>query len=798
MRGFKKAIKYAAAIATAGAMVGAGILAGMAYNLGDLPKPFVNDKGEFDAYVVVGENAATADVVGAITVGAAFAQKAVTQVPVQGASGFVDVTGGVALYDMDNKLELGMNMNEQVTSVGVGDLPFLVSGTIGDKTYKEMISFGDGTIGFANLTDVGNTFYVNTTTGAYTSVVYFNGLDLTKAVGEEINLFGKKMVFGEGSNITNIILYGGTTETTVGAGENTTIQVGDKTVNLKVVGINSNKNSVTFILNGEQYTMNASDPIKEKDGIWFKVKEVYAYDIPSPNGGAKFFFGADKLVLDNSTNTVSINDEDVNNTKVIIDGSGNTIQKISFEVNTTDVLKMGDTFVDPLFGFKLSFLGMDPTEDSSAREIIKVSLEEKDDKDTMSVSFVPKHYESEVKIDLINNESNYLFKLPGQKAEKGDLIYIDKNKIYKVDSIASNSVELINVFSGEKSTYDVINNHIIIDGILYPVNTSDGVKIGSSDFLYNITNTQDLDHTGIYYSPVEFETKYGATLHMDALVNATAPISLSVSKVTVWCPDPTVNKTTFQENSSNVFEGNLTCGDVTFTFKDVDTNANSIKLVLKSTFAEEDKLYLVEENDEYMEFGISSGKIGVNYNDTNNVFGGDHENVTVWGSIVKWNDDETEYTVSYPNYQTYYIIGFGDNPQMTAAGSAVSEKVNPIDVNMAQLDTAMGTVDKPVILVGGPAVNKLVAQLADANKTMSLDDWRSGDMNDKAIIQYVEDAFGDNPALIIAGYSAKDTVLASKVVAAQVLNGQYASEFKDKAKVTIHSESGELSDVTFE
>ncbi len=70
-----------------------------------------------------------------------------------------------------------------------------------------------------------------------------------------------------------------------------------------------------------------------------------------------------------------------------------------------------------------------------------------------------------------------------------------------------------------------------------------------------------------------------------------------------------------------------------------------------------------------------------------------------------------------------------------------------------------------LILVGGPAVNSLVADLADQGRTRSLYEWRNYYRNE-ALLHVVEDAFatGRN-ALIVAGYGAEDTRGASRYLA---------------------------------
>jgi hypothetical protein len=62
--------------------------------------------------------------------------------------------------------------------------------------------------------------------------------------------------------------------------------------------------------------------------------------------------------------------------------------------------------------------------------------------------------------------------------------------------------------------------------------------------------------------------------------------------------------------------------------------------------------------------------------------------------------------------------------------------------------------NRDLVLVGGPAANGLVSELAQANETMTAGEYTEG----QGMIQLVEDAFSEgNDALIVAGFSGEDT-----------------------------------------
>jgi len=97
------------------------------------------------------------------------------------------------------------------------------------------------------------------------------------------------------------------------------------------------------------------------------------------------------------------------------------------------------------------------------------------------------------------------------------------------------------------------------------------------------------------------------------------------------------------------------------------------------------------------------------------------------------------------------------------AGSTV-KSATPVKTALGKLDTEVTSADKStkhLILVGGPAVNTLVAELATAAKTKDVAWYRSQGAG-TALVDLVENAFtSGRSALVVAGHSAADTRSAS-------------------------------------
>jgi hypothetical protein len=109
---------------------------------------------------------------------------------------------------------------------------------------------------------------------------------------------------------------------------------------------------------------------------------------------------------------------------------------------------------------------------------------------------------------------------------------------------------------------------------------------------------------------------------------------------------------------------------------------------------------------------------------------------------------------------------------VSGAGSAAS--INKISPGIAKFDTdsevQSDVLAKPVVLVGGSAINGLVAALRDGGLIDYTDLIAQG--SGHAQVDLVENAFNSQPALAIAGYGGDDTLMAARAVAGALLSGQ--------------------------
>jgi hypothetical protein len=127
------------------------------------------------------------------------------------------------------------------------------------------------------------------------------------------------------------------------------------------------------------------------------------------------------------------------------------------------------------------------------------------------------------------------------------------------------------------------------------------------------------------------------------------------------------------------------------------------------------------------------------------------------------SDEANELTISYPEAQRYAQVfvtaGSVEVAEGTTgeSGKLMTSRVNPIAVGLAVLDSeapALGSTN--MIVVGGPCVNTVAAELM-GNPVDCAEGFTPG----KAVIKLFE----SRKALLVAGYSAQDTLGATYVLA---------------------------------
>jgi S-layer protein (TIGR01564 family) len=94
-----------------------------------------------------------------------------------------------------------------------------------------------------------------------------------------------------------------------------------------------------------------------------------------------------------------------------------------------------------------------------------------------------------------------------------------------------------------------------------------------------------------------------------------------------------------------------------------------------------------------------------------------------------------------------------------------------------------------VIVVGGPAINDLTAELAAENQTWDAETWRTGGYEGTSLLQMVDGWNDEQSALVVAGHSAEDTRTAAEFLANY---GDHSDALSGESQVQISTETGNV------
>jgi hypothetical protein len=285
----RKAIKKIVAIGAGVTMVGATIMGAMAA-LDAYPTNYITD-GVFNGKVVVGENAATSDVVGAIDIAASLQAEAKTATEVS-CAGTVSVTGGKT-EDVPIGTALNNAANAFGASVDADDVPSMLSSTvdIDNGTIEDTYDVSDKLQFSAAIGPQTGTTYATNRNDDWTDKVFVpiprNSINYTFVFDDALKT-GNNLTYASNNYPIELTFLGkklkitgaAATSITAQVGEEVFLQVGDtvevvgKTVELKNVG---NTGAVIVSVDGVTETIGAATT-ETVNGIKIKVDEFFYSD----------------------------------------------------------------------------------------------------------------------------------------------------------------------------------------------------------------------------------------------------------------------------------------------------------------------------------------------------------------------------------------------------------------------------------------------------------------------------------------------------------------------------------------
>jgi hypothetical protein len=743
----KKAIRKIVALGTGAAMIGATIMGASAYTLADYPSPFVQN-GAFSGKIVIGASASTADVLGAVDISASLQAAAKTGVSVAGASATTTVSNGVLIEDSNNQ-DLNYEDTWSTKTFKKADFPVLLAdGIVLDESasteqdYDQSIAIASKSMAYTLVdNDVygepilyldldGNTnplltFKVDFDSGDY--------LDIPNlADSESIKMFGSTFTFKNVADTDDIILYGSKVTQLVTMGTPLEVEADGVTYTIAVVGANADTSSVHLQVDDDVKTSTAGQT-KTIGGLKVYVEDVFVSNVGGESASAKVFIGSTEYNLgaaDGTWNQVQVDNVDLDGVQVNMTDSGSdVISSMYFKIDTTEVanaetaedydwLAMGDSFVDPMFGWQFKFVEAIPALDATSRDHVQFKVSGED----LNIQFTNEagteyEFTAYQKVSATSNvtfpdvnEAGKKFGLHQNAMVKGATFILEEDatsaepvsRIFTYERLTNSDADIVFSELGQSGTFTVTSGDAIEDtGVTATVDSAslDTINLSAASKLHFYTMS------GLNVSLAD-ETD---TLSATALITMT-------------------------EDHKGQNKDEIT-GDEFTASVSYDTSDEELNIAKPASW------------DGGADDSYPGGKMYYGVSQYGTYYVHDSDNNLALDLYVPAED--VDYAV--------YLAGPDSVVSTSGSGDAMYYNVNPIAVGIAVLDSDAPAVGSDnLIVVGGPCANTVAAELM-GNPA----DCAAGFSDGKGLIKLWE----DKNAVLVAGFSAKDTQGAARVLA---------------------------------
>ncbi len=803
----KKAIKAIAALGAGISMVGATLMGAMAADLSNYPSPFVKN-GTFDGLIVVGDDAAAQDVVGAIDVGASL-QYAMRQEAQMGTGlPAVTISEGKKIEKTGNNLNYGDSFYDIIEVLDDEDLPVILADeqyqdsegeTTNKEDYKQTLRFYDntGTLVFEADDDgdevADNYLFFDDGVDAYnyslefdSSVEYTTTSSDTPAEDLEdtvLTIQGNEYTITDIKYdtttyaIEKITLLAGETIIWLQQGKTLTRSIGGAEHEVEVTDVNDNENMCGVSVDGDVVWIDVGQT-QTINGVTIGVTDAVAVHAQLQDVDiCKINVGATELVLEDGKD-VEMNGDDIEDSNVEFFGNltGGELDGISIQWQPEDdeYIADGSSLQDPVFGnFEFKFAGVSKNTEEMSLTTSSDDAEFKFvNNDGKEVEIPYFYYEDDDQIhlgtdDIEDGTCEGMLLLEGENCDLG--AGYDQDDIEGVMFLLITSGEEAHVM--EVSKIDEGDSEVDLkdltysktyDGNDYTNGSASDISLGSLGTIQLTIDTTDGQFTAndVDLGVGHAETKYGAKLYFNS----------------------TGGNSTIGTNSSNT-------QIVTIEEEGDDDNEMNWSLTLRYDSGTDDQLeikapVITDVNaagNHYTNEGVSAS----DSDDDNKYY------VTEWGTLALYDsDNDDDLTIWYPDEQAYgnaFVAPVG--AQISGSSGEVSTvTLNPINVGAAKLASEVSgqETSQNLIAVGGPCINEAAAVVMGLEYPACGAD--STIPENKAIVKLYEN--DGNVAMVIAGWEAQDTRLATTVVADYT---EYADKLTGSEVVV---EGTSVSDIT--
>jgi hypothetical protein len=624
------------------------------------------------------------------------------------------------------------------------------------------------------------------------------------------------------------VLFGGANKQTLTEGESVTIEVGGISYDVSLLGV-SDSDTIVLKVDDESRTIDEGQS-RTISGLEVFVDDVFFLSKETQVSSGQITFGSQELTFDN-TDEVSVGTgtdaEDIDNTLVsFTQGSeGTSVLEIAVSApdDEGDFASSMRAFTDPVFGtIKLAMgtgtpdveaalaageasadvemFDFDTSGDDTATVRFKAYLE--DTAKTIEWAFDSDPDTTGTTLLLQDGDENDIFVVEGVNMTEDDFFIAnqdDFSHLFEVTDIDAN------VGDGNDGTLTVKD---VFSGTSYEVNMD---ETGTDSGVFNGTKVID-GKTYVFWSSDQATDVMAVVWGTGAVAPAGG---VDVGTVTTVFPTLVTsleaelaflnNITIGQSEAGNTYEilgievtlandtNEITGTSINYTYEDATTGFLHVESATGPSVGilEEEgedlsgsdvqNIVIVEAGDNADGITISttsspdfSDAVASGFLSTSN------SDIDIaadrYGTIVKRDtDDQGMVEVYYPDAQVVQAVGVGANPSFSVSGTAgtVKEavKITSSIAKLADEISSPSTLNRDIILMGGPCANALVATLLEVST-----EWKPGEADhcgapfdglSTGMVKNVADAFGSGQkALIIAGLTGDDT----RALAARVLS----------------------------
>jgi hypothetical protein len=788
-----------------------------AYSLQNYPSQFIKD-GNFDGHIIIGEKAATQDVLGSIDIAASLQAGSVTKT--------LPTYHGVVLSG-DTKAFNGGKLQirkKPATMLTANDIKAFAKGRItnsqGTTEYDQFLRVG--TTGLQQMT----ANYVQNDQSKLSDYLviapdapffewelrFSDGFKSRRDTDGKLSDFNDETIGLVGMNATivsaeigptgtdfTMTLMGGSAGDTLREGETKTYTVDDHDYEVTLVFVSdpsSGTPEVTFSVNGEMTHSLEKGDTDVIGGIQLGVRDIL---VNAREGAAGFYLGARKITITDPTPStedfdgrVSVNGENIPEGQFQIMGNFDAANS-SFRIGWMKYRYSADALQGSTVYMKENQLlrpylrrpqGMLSDIDFHYHGILPA--------ETKNLTIL-KSTEDSYRMTFYNNDGKrYEFPLLSNRNgvwkfgdENDDLIFVegqngsdhnigihdyfivsnnrgsadaDKPITYVLRYVDYDPAQLVVMFEMDKK---IIKVPLSSNGVGYLIPGAQTYKINVSSTTGSQPNLSiDLDADGTYSDSVKVITYGGVIINLAQNVYLSSDVNTTLTGV---------NISTAVGNGKRISDAAGFTAGAGF----VQIGAQILAKKFDTPGIDETFNWTIRQSSDRIDLTMGIGEYrGPLSTDTSNIntgfiFTADSANsqhttgITDYGIFIdKYTpaDHPSELKLSIPQTQRYTQL-FVSTGEVIHGKPAPAEKVNPIAVGIALLDKnapAIGSTN--MIVIGGPCVNTVAATLLGSPQDCS-----EGFEPGKAVIRAWEKE--GKVAILVAGYDADDTLGASRVLA---------------------------------